>query len=154
MTIFCQPTDRSCFSVCLFCFLCSWTSFQRAAGWAGGVRNGGGRGWTGEASRTGDVIQGGQRTADGLFSWSYHPLQLFLVSCCAASVPHSDGVRQNALNGGALGGHQQLLLQSVPSESSQEVELLLGLPHQGMFSSFKQTGHNVLVIITWPMFAS
>lgn len=49
------------------------------------------------------------------------------VCCWALPVPHCDAICEDALHSDSVEGHQQFLLQVVPSEHSQEVESLLGL---------------------------
>ena len=66
-----------------------------------------------EASRARSVMHRRQGAADSFFGYFDHPLQLLPVPRCAASKPHRDGVRQCALDGGAIERHKQVLFELV-----------------------------------------
>jgi len=68
-----------------------------------------------------DVHQGRERTANDPLCCFDCPLKPRSVCLSAAPVPGGETVRQQALNGQAVEGQQQLTVQIVPPEDSQEV---------------------------------
>ena len=83
-------------------------------------------------SSAGNIVQGGQRATSDSLSCVDHSLQSYPVCCCAPSVPHCDTVHQDALHGGSVEGHKQLLLQAVSHQHPQGMETLLSLLHHSL----------------------
>ena len=82
---------------------------------------------SGEAAGGVDGGHCGQRAADDFLGCVCHFLQPLPVGHSAVRVPDRHGVRQQALYGGAVESHQQLLVESLLPEHPQEVQSLLGL---------------------------
>lgn len=58
-----------------------------------------------------DVLQGGE--GDDTRGYLHHPLESPLLCLSAAREPNWDAVREDALDGGAVEGHQRLLADGV-----------------------------------------
>ena len=80
-----------------------------------------------EAAGGVNVHQRGERAADDLLCCPNYPLKPLPVCHGAAAVPCCNAVCQQALNGRAVEGQQQVGVQVVLPEDPQEVQPLLSL---------------------------
>ncbi len=82
------------------------------------------KGFAGETGAV-DVLEGGERDINNLFSCSHYPLKRLAAGCVAGAIPHSDAARQNALDGASVEGALDGGRGSGSSEFAEEVETLL-----------------------------